>query len=145
MPRGTFLLAAGMTAVLGCAGWPHWYRIPQQDTGLIGEWVGQPAWSDGDTVVWRFDAAGTAARTRWEHGTTGAAVSANREELGQWRVYDDSTDPPRRVVCFDYGRSRTRPPCWYYTIERRALKLMGQVGRPSQEPEVYEKRYARNR
>lgn len=140
--------AAG--AVAGCALWPHWYRVPLADSGLVGEWAGLPAWSHGDTIVWRFDSAGAAARSRiqWRHEKNALRVSEKRESLGHWRVYDDSARTPRRFVCFEYGRERARPPCWYYAIEppddrtgarRRALKLLGQVGGPARAPEVYAK------
>lgn len=139
------LLIAWTAGAAACAVWPHWNPITQHDSGLVGEWVGQPAWSGGDTVVWRFDSAGTADRIRWRQRNGGSEVSEDREALGHWRVYNDSTQPSHRFVCFDYGRARARLPCWYFTIapvdsassSRRALKLLGRVGGPARAPEVY--------
>ena len=154
MPRGSAerrrafgRILTSLTAALGvsCAVWPHWSRVLPRDSGLVGEWTGEPAWARGDTIEWHFDSAGTAERSRihWRRGSDGTRRSQNRELLGHWRTYDEATHAPRRLVCFDYGRERDRLPCWYFTIESgpsgtgRALKFLGRVGGPAGAPEVY--------
>lgn len=145
--RTPWRLLTSLTAGLGlsCALWPHWSPVLLRDSGLVGEWAGEPTWSRGDTIEWRFDSAGTAERSRihWRRGSDGARRSQNRESLGRWRTYDEPTHAPRRFVCFDYGRERDRLPCWYFIIESgdsgtgRVLRFLGRVGGPAGTPEVY--------
>lgn len=75
----------------------------------MGEWVGQPGWSGGDTVVWHFDVDGTAYRRR-------IRAAQQPEPLGHWWAYEAQSRPPRRFVCFEYGRERGRPACRYFAI-----------------------------
>ena len=142
----------GCVVVLAaCATWPHAARVPLTASGLIGEWAGQPAWSRGDTIVWHFEAGGSAYRVRIHSVRREGAPpsSVDREPFGDWWVYRDSTARAKRFVCLEYGRERARPSCWYFAIDsvtdeagrrHRELQWLGRVGGPARAPEVYVER-----